>query len=213
MPLSSPRPRRRPAAPQRSAAQGRARLPRGAGRQAIGPARHWLNATGSLTARLRGLGQVTVHKLRQGHQALQPIEQDLLGMAHGHVREVLLRVDGQAAVWARSVTPVGATRGAWRAMRGLGNRPLAELLFTDRAVRRAPLCARRLQRHAPGAAVMRRDWAQARAPSTGPGSAPGPHGAPAWMRWSVFHRRGQPLLVQEAFAPWVLRRPLPAQRA
>jgi chorismate lyase len=162
---------------------------------------------------LRGLGQVTVHKLRQGHRALLPMEQDLLGMSHGHVREVLLRVDGQVAVWARSVTPVGATRGAWRAMRGLGNRPLAELLFTDRAVRRAPLCARQLQRHEPGAATLRRDWAQALGDLSVTPPTFSPLGAPAWMRWSVFQRRGQPLLVQEAFAPWVLQQPLPAQRA
>ncbi len=170
-----------------------------------------------MTARLRGLGLVTVEKLRQGHQLLRPAERHLLGIPHGHVREVLLRVDGLPAVWARSVTPVGATRGAWRALRGLGNRPLAELLFADRSVRRAPLCARRLDRHAPGMAVMHRQWAKALADATlaPPMSSPHPagHAAPTWIRWSVFFRRGQPLLVQEAFAPWVLKRPLPAQRA
>jgi chorismate--pyruvate lyase len=180
-------------------------------------ARRWLEATGSLTARLRGLGPVTVEKLRQGHQALRPSERRLLGIPHGHVREVLLRVDGQPAVWARSVTPVGATRGAWRALRGLGNRPLAELLFADRSVHRAPLCARRLDRHAPGMAAMHRQWAKALiaaglAPPMPSADSAG-HAAPTWMRWSVFHRRGQPLLVQEAFAPWVLKRALPAQRA
>jgi chorismate--pyruvate lyase len=183
-------------------------------------ARRWLEATGSLTARLRGLGTVTVEKLRQGHQPLRPMERRLLGIPHGHVREVLLRVDGLPAVWARSVTPVGATRGAWRALRGLGNRPLAELLFADRSVRRAPLRARRLDRHAPGMAAMRRHWTRAMARDLPPTETSFPVrqplgtglAAPTWMRWSVFHRHGQPLLVQEAFAPWVLKRALPAQR-
>jgi chorismate lyase len=208
MSLPLPHPRRRAVAPDRSPVSGRSAHGLGARRHLPpGAARQWLAATGSLTARLRGLGAVSVHKLRQGHQALLPLERQLLGIAHGHVRVVLLRVDGQPAVWARSVTPLGATRGAWRAMRGLGNRPLAELLFTDRAVRRAPLCARRLSRHAPGSAALHRDWRHAL--HSPPETAPTPH----WMRWSVFHRRAQPLLVQEAFAPWVLTRPLPAQRA
>lgn len=211
--MSLPSPRtRRAAAPDRISALGQGASGLCARRHGQRAARRWLQATGSLTARLRGLGSVTVQKLRQGHQALRPVELRLLGLTHGHVREVLLRVDGQPAVWARSVTPVQATRGAWRAMRGLGNRPLAELLFADRSVRRAPLSARRLARHSPGAAGLGRDWALALQASTAGGPL-GDTGAPAWIRWSVFHRRGQPLLVQEAFAPWVLSRPLPSQRA
>ncbi len=161
-------------------------------------ARRWLFADGSLTARLRGLGPVAVTRLRQGHQALTPTEQGLLGLRHGHVREVLLRVDGQPAVWARSVTSVRGVQGAWRALRGLGNRPLAELLFTDRAVRRAPLASRRLKRHELGQAHLTHGWPDEPRALT-----------PTWVRWSVFTRRGQALLVQEAFSPWVLSQALP----
>jgi chorismate--pyruvate lyase len=164
-------------------------------------ARRWLSADGSLTARLRGLGAVRVSRLRQGHQLLTPAEQTLLGLRHGHVREVLLWVDERPAVWARSVVSVQGVKGAWRALRGLGNRPLAELLFADRAVRRQPLSARPLKRHERGGAHLRQAWPGGRA------AAP-----PTWLRWSVFTRRGQVLLVQEAFSPWVLCRPLPAAR-
>jgi len=114
------------------------------------------------------------------------------------VREVLLRVDGQPAVWARSVTGVSGVQGAWRALRGLGNRPLAELLFSDRAVHRAPLASRRLNRHELGHAHLTHGWPDV------PGAR-----APTWVRWSVFTRRGQALLVQEAFSPWVLSQALP----
>ncbi len=161
-------------------------------------AQRWLSADGSLTARLRGLGAVSVSRLRQGHQLLTPPEQALLGLRHGHVREVLLQVDEQPAVWARSVVSARGVKGAWRALRGLGNRPLAELLFSDRAVRRQPLASRRLNRHERGGAHLAQGW---------PGGLPA--APPAWLRWSVFTRRGQVLLVQEAFSPWVLARPLP----
>lgn len=123
----------------------------------------------------------------------------MLGCPHGHVREVLLLVDGRPAVWARSATSVLAARGAWRAIHGLGNRPLAELLFSDPAVRRAALQSAPLPAWGHGAQRRTRDW-QGVAPAV-----PAPH----WIRWSVFQRHGQALLVQEAFAPWVLALQVP----
>lgn len=170
-------------------------------------ARAWLSAPGSLTARLRQLGEVRVIRLRQGHAALRPRERALLASHHGHVREVLLLVDGRPAVWARSAVSAQAAHGAWRAIRGLGTRPLAELLFTDPAVRRAPLYAAPLRQHGAGASQRRRDWQEA-----SPCALHGVTGAeppPGWIRWSVFMRRQQPLIVQEAFAPWVLQMALP----
>ncbi|MEY4764061.1 MAG: hypothetical protein RI907_734 [Pseudomonadota bacterium] len=119
---------------------------------------------------------------------------------------MVLSVKGVPAVWARSVTSVTGIKGAWRAMRGLGTRPLAELLFTDRAVRRAPLQARRLAARAPGRGTRQRDWTRSHA------EAPVAAHAPTWLRWSVFQRRGEALLVQEAFAPWVLATPVPSLR-
>ncbi len=181
----------RPTAPIASAAAQR----RHTGRLA----RRWLSATGSLTARLKGLGTVRVIRLRQGHQALRPREQAMLGCPHGHVREVLLLVNDRPAVWARSATSVQAAQGAWRAIHGLGNRPLAELLFSDAAVRRAPLQSAPLRNVGPGARRRARDWQRVHPTED----------RPHWIRWSVFERHGQALLVQEAFAPWVLAQQAP----
>lgn len=168
--------------------------------------RRWLAAPGSLTARLRLHGTVSVQVLAQGRMTLLPQERRALGCQAAHVREVLLRIDGRAAVWARSVTPLSAVKGPWAAIQGLGKRPLAELLFSHRQVLRGPLIASHL---VPGSPLQRR-MAQAwlRHAEAAP-DAPGPacHALPRWARHSVFWHRGQPLQVLEAFAPWLA--PLP----
>jgi len=156
----------------------------------------WLRAPGSLTARLRQHGPVSVAVLFQGHARLWPQERQALRSVTGHVREVVLRVDGCPAVWARSCTPLRAVKGPWRAIKGLGTRPLAELLFAQRQVRREPLLAERLPRHGPAWTHLARQWA--RLPEAGDAA-----GAPCWSRRSVFRHRGHPLQVLEAFAAWV----------
>ena len=176
----------------------------------------WLSAPGSLTARLRRLGTVRVEVLDQGRRRLWPQERRALGCSIGHVREVVLRIDERPAVWARSSVPVRAVKGPWRAIRGLGTRPLAELLFTHRAVRRGPLQALRLLAHGPASAHMARQWARlsgAKVPAApahaalassvgGQAARPRPP-CPSWARHSLFHHHGQPLQVLEAFAPWL----------
>jgi len=156
----------------------------------------WLTAPGSLTARLRAHGQVDVVVVFQGSARLWPIEARDLRQRNGHVREVILRIDGRPAVWARSTTPHRALRGPWKALRGLGTRPLAELLFSRRHVCREPLVSHHPRRHSLAVTHLHRQWA---------GLMPGQpaHEAPNWARSSVFWRSGQPLRVLEVFAPWV----------
>ncbi len=170
--------------------------------QAVSPRlAQWLSAPGSLTARLRLLGTVRVEVIDQGRRRLWPQERRALGCSVGHVREVVLRVDERPAVWARSSVPVRAVKGPWRAIRGLGTRPLAELLFTHRAVRRGPLQSLRFRSHGPADAHMARQWARL---SEDAAHLLAPH--PVWARHSLFHHHGQPLQVLEAFAPWVATR-------
>lgn len=185
------------------------------GRQPVSPLlRQWLSAPGSLTARLRLHGRVRVEVLDQGRRWLWPQERRALGCGVGHVREVVLRIDERPAVWARSSVPVRAVKGPWQAIRGLGTRPLAELLFSHRAVRRGPLRALRLTAHGPAGSHMARQWARlhpaadavaagdiSASPSSSRSSLLGP--APCWARHSLFLHHGQPLQVLEAFAPWV----------
>jgi chorismate lyase len=156
--------------------------------------RTWLSAGGSLTARLRHLGKVQVHVQTQGARALWPSEQEALGCRSGHVREVILSVDGQPMVWARSATSRGGLKGPWKALQGLGNRALAELLFSHTQVRRGPLQVHAWGKHDPAHARAARQWQRfSRQPT------------PWHARASVFWHKGQPLRVMEAFNPVLAR--------
>ncbi len=140
-------------------------------------------------------GGFAVQVLAQGtapttDDELQVLRQHGVGSARAqrcHVREVVLWGDGRPLVHARSVLPAVQARLTWRALRGLGNRPLADLLFGPHAAlctrlggrSVAPLQARRLG--------SRLGWAD----------------HPLWCRRSVFTRRGVALLVTEWFAPAV----------
>ena len=154
----------------------------------------WLQAPGSLTARLRAHGSVQVRVLRQGSAALWPSECADLHTRSGHVREVALLLDGVPVVWARSCTPHAALQGPWKSLRRLGTRPLAELLFLERQVLRDPLSSHALPRHGLEERHLRAHWNALR-----------PQPTPRWARSSVFWLHGQPLRVMEAFAPWVAR--------
>lgn len=163
-----------------------------------GPLRRWLGAGGSLSARLAALGtQFSVQVVRQGAQPLHRDEALALGLRRtelGYVREVVLRVDGVALVFARSATPVAAARGPWRAVRGLGTRPLAEVLFKRPVLARTPL---EFARIGPSSALQHQvlaAWQQA----TG---APMARARALPARRSVWRRSGAPLLVMEVFTP------------
>lgn len=151
----------------------------------------WLTAPGSLTARLRAHGQVQVQVQRQGSQRLWPEERRDLRCRSGHVREVVLLLNGRPVVWARSATSHQALQGSWKALTGLGTRPLAELLFQHRHVDREPLRVEKLIPHGRAASRLRAAWPDAH--------------HPLWARSSVFHQHGQALRVMESFAPWIAR--------
>lgn len=121
------------------------------------------------------------------------------------MREVILHVGERPAVWARSSVSAQAVKGPWRAIKGLGTRPLAELLFSHHAVSRGPLHACRIPPHSLERAHIERQWhgvKEGAQPARGP--------TPSWARHSLFRHRGHPLQVMEAFAPWVL--PLDCRR-
>jgi chorismate--pyruvate lyase len=158
--------------------------------------RRWLQAEGSLTSRLRAHGLVEVQVQRQGPGTLWALEQADLRVHTGYVREVVLLLDGRPAVWARSVTTARAIQGAWRAMRGLGVRPLAELLFSTRHVNRESLQAQRLPRGDRQVKHIRDQWNALQQPSL-------ETAMPRWARSSLFWRHGQALRVMEAFSPWM----------
>ena len=142
--------------------------------------------------------------LRQGTQRLWPQERQALHGRAGHVREVLLLVNGVPAVWARSSTTLAARRGGWKAMTELGSRPLADILFQTRNLARSPLRPFHIAPQGQVERTLRKHWRQhgRQHPASQTGYAQQP--LPRWGRSSVFVRKGQALRVFEAFAPWVL---------
>lgn len=166
--------------------------------------RAWLTAPGSLSAQLaRAFGPLKVQRGHQGAGRVRRDEAAALGLPAGrrvHVREVTLVCDGVARVSARTVVASGALKGPWRALKGLGSRPLAELLFHDHRVRRAPLAFACIRLRSALGRRLAADWL-ARTGSAWAGPA-------VWARRALYRRRGSALLVTEVFAPSVsARRP------
>jgi len=159
----------------------------------------WLRIEGSLSARIASVsGRLQVRVLRQGPVRLHPAEAARLrcpASAHAHGREVVLVADGVPVVYARSVLQAVHARGTWKAIRGLGNRALADLLFGIPPAHRSQF---EFARFAPGSgisATVHRRWRDATGTEWGRREV--------WARCSVFTRRGAPLLVTECFAPTI----------
>lgn len=106
--------------------------------------RSWLEESGSLTARLRrtagsGFG---VKLLRQNLATAFAGESLLLEQASSRlalIREVMLYAEQGPLVLARTVIPEHSLRGKHCGLAKLGNRPLGEVLFAQRGLRRTVL--------------------------------------------------------------------------
>ena len=162
--------------------------------------RRWLRAPGSLSARLAArCERFEVRLLKQAKTRPWLHERGAIALRGEAAlgREVLLCCDGEPLVLARSLVGERATRLAWRALKGLGTRPLADLLFGTRGAQRSAL---QFARFAPASREAR--WAH-RAWHRATGERwPTRH---VWARRSVFTLRGVPLSVMECFAPQITR--------
>jgi urease accessory protein len=181
-------------------------LPRWSPLLPVSPAlRRWLRVGGSLSARLAASdgGLLSVHPVRQAPGQAHADERPCLGGRKVVMtRTVILQTQGRVRVVARSVTPLQALAGPWRALGRLGSRPLADLLFARRPVRRSRLEYAKLR---PGERLWREVRCALAAPpganAAGGAAAPALQPGPLWARRSVFTRHGMPLLVTEVFLP------------
>jgi len=155
----------------------------------------WLQAPGSLSARLAATGsRFSVQVLGQGRAPLTADEARALGhpaQRVGYMREVLLRVDGAPRVLARSVTGLADSHGAWRAVRGLGTRPLADVLFKRLGIARAQLSYAKLTPASAPQRAARKLWLKATGEHLALRALP--------ARRSAFRRGAESLLVMEIF--------------
>jgi chorismate--pyruvate lyase len=159
------------------------------------PYTEWQRDRGSLTRRIKERCQLfSVQPVRSGLARVAYDEAALLGLPYDRnafSREVFLYADGKPVVFAHSACAPAHLRGTWGAVRGLGSRPLGELLFSHPQVIRQPLHYKALHSNHPlyhsAIAVL--------------GDAP----PRLWARRSLFILRGAPLLVTEVFLPEILK--------
>lgn len=164
----------------------------------------WLHDHGSLTQRIQQrCEKFTVSPVRSGLARIAYDEAALLGIAPhrlAYSREVFLYADDKPVVFAHSTCASAHLRGAWQAMRGLGNRSLGSLLFTHPLVHRQPLHFKALRAQHPlvGRALARQSSV---------GRKPDLQSAPdtLWARRSLFTLHGAPLLVTEVFLLEILK--------
>jgi len=153
----------------------------------------WLFDVASLTQRLRQVcqGRFQVRVISQ--QRVRPLRDERVALRmrdheHALVRMVYLLCDGQPWVFARTVIPLRTLSGAQRRLACLGSKPLGEMLFADRSMRRSEVEVARL---VPGGKlfglIATADLAQ--------------QPPPIWGRRSVFYLQDKPLLVSEIFLP------------
>ena len=157
---------------------------------------HWLTGHGSLTAKLKAHSQAfRVECLHQRTAICLPDEAAAIGLHRpGRVweREVLLKCDERAAVFAHTVVPMTATAADWPLFSALGNASLGTTLFLDPRVSYDVLEYARLR---PGHPLMRRA-----------ALALGVDGHPEralYARRRLYRRRHGVLLVTEVFLPSV----------
>jgi len=154
----------------------------------------WLRDHGSLTLRIQQRCQrFSVRNVRSGLARIALDESALLGIAPQQLawsREVFLCADDQPVVFAHSACAARELRGAWQAVRGLGNKPLGALLFSHPQVVRQPLHYKALHAHHP---LYRRAASMLSVPPDR-----------LWARRSLFYLNNSPLLVTEVFLPNIL---------
>ncbi len=156
--------------------------------------RPWLNDHGSLTLRIQQrCDHFSVRKVRDGLSRIALDESPLLGLAPQQLawsREVFLCADARPVVFAHSACAAKDLRGAWQAVRNLGNKPLGALLFSHPKIVRQPLHYKALNAQHP---LFRRAAVVLSEPPDR-----------LWARRSLFYLHDAPLLVTEVFLPKIL---------
>lgn len=151
----------------------------------------WLIESGSLTARLqRRYADFSVQAVRLRDEKPLKDEAYLLHSAVHRlalVREVLLKGNQQAVVFAHSVLPKASLRGAWNGLGKLGNKPLGATLFANQKVKRTPICYKKLS--ANHALYQHAVQHLTQKPSY------------LWARRSIFSLNCATILVTEVFLP------------
>lgn len=148
---------------------------------------HWLFDDSSLTSRMKALcgAGFSVRVLSQKWQTIVAEDACAMALKNTHsalVRQVLLCCDDQPLVYAMTIIPATTIQGRLRRYASIGNRPLGEMLFSDRTMRREEVQVARLPKLHAAYQYTKSDEEM-------------------WARRSVFRVSEKPLLVAEYFLP------------
>lgn len=157
---------------------------------------HWLLRPGALTAGLRALGALHLVVLREYADTLSDAEAWMIQAHSGSdiwVREIYMSIDGIPCVTARSFTRLEDSKNCWRGIRGLGNRPLADMLYHNPDIVRSPFWVCTLGEQTPlhHTVDLTADHTKTSLQSA----------QPLLARSSTFWYQNHPLLVAECFLP------------
>lgn len=157
---------------------------------------HWLLRPGALTAGLRTLGSLHLIVLREYASTLSDSEAWMIQAKRGSatwVREIYMSIDGIPCVTARSFTRLEDSKGCWRGIRGLANRPLADMLYHNPNITRSPFWVCALGKQDPLYNTVVQTAAHTKSPVKS--------AQPLLARCSTFWYQNHPLLVAECFLP------------
>lgn len=105
----------------------------------------WLFASGSLTSKLQALGTYSLDLISQSECKADVHDAQSLNLPVGSeiwVREVLMYIDNQPCVAARSLASINSLQHDWRELARYGRFPLGDILYNDPTVERSPFeCA------------------------------------------------------------------------
>lgn len=102
--------------------------------------KYWLSRRGALTNGLRKVGEFSINVLNEYVAFVKEDEAYPLALTINQkiwVREILMSINGQKAVFARSITELSASRSTWQELRALNSRPLADILYNNPAITRS----------------------------------------------------------------------------
>ena len=141
----------------------------------------WLRTDQSITTKLRTAGDLIVELVSEYWGTPTPRERMRLGLKtreFARIRTVILKVDGTAVIYARSIIPARSLKGSWRYLPYLNNAPLGGYVYRSPNLVRSPIEITKL-----------------------PAGILSNCSEPLWARRSIFQEYGPGILVNEVFYP------------